>query len=112
MYLFNRVSALPIHIGKSVNLRERLRLHFSGNYCSTNDQRLHIEITHITHITVDETAGKLDALLREAPLLKSPLPLKNHRFPEIAMVFTRVAAINKPPAKVLLQSLATDFKLG
>ena len=109
MYLFNRVNALPIYIGKSVNLRERLRLHFSGSYCSTNDQRLHIEITHIT---VDETAGKLDALLREAPLLKSPLPLKNHRLPEIAMVFTRVAAIDKPPAKVLLQSLATDFKLG
>jgi DNA polymerase-3 subunit epsilon len=76
VYRFYGVNDLPIYIGKSVNLRERIRSHFSGDYRSANDIRLSGEIQRIE---VDETAGELGALLREARLVKELLPLHNFR---------------------------------
>ncbi|MGZ5042934.1 MAG: GIY-YIG nuclease family protein, partial [Usitatibacter sp.] len=76
VYRFYGVNDLPLYIGKSVNLRDRIRSHFSGDYRSANDIRLSGEIQRIE---VDETAGELGALLREARLVKELLPLHNHR---------------------------------
>jgi DNA polymerase-3 subunit epsilon len=76
VYRFYGVNDLPIYIGKSVNLRDRIRSHFSGDYRSANDIRLSGEIQRIE---VDETAGELGALLREARLVKDLLPLHNYR---------------------------------
>jgi DNA polymerase-3 subunit epsilon len=76
VYRFYGVNDLPIYIGKSVNLRERIRSHFSGDHRSANDIRLSGEIQRIE---VDETAGELGALLREARLVKALLPLHNYR---------------------------------
>ena len=134
VYLFYGVNALPIYIGKSVNLRDRVRSHFSSDYRSANDQRLSVEITRIA---VEETAGELGALLREAQLVKSALPLRNHRLRKNRqIVFIRLVDLARPPemvpfaafdpgscagmygpfpakprAKALLQSLAADFAL-
>jgi DNA polymerase-3 subunit epsilon len=76
VYRFYGVNDLPIYIGKSVNLRERIRSHFSSDHVSANDIRLSGEIRRIE---VDETAGELGALLREARLVKELLPLHNYR---------------------------------
>jgi DNA polymerase III subunit epsilon len=76
VYRFYGVNDLPIYIGKSVNLRERIRSHFSGDYYSANDLRISSEIRRIE---VDETAGEMGALLREARLVKELLPLHNYR---------------------------------
>ena len=134
VYLFYGINALPIYVGKSVNLRDRVRSHFSSDYRSANDQRLS---TEITRIEVEETAGELGALLREAQLVKSALPLRNHRLRKNRqIVFLRLADLAAPPemvplaefdpgsttgmygpfpakprAKVLLQSLAADYGL-
>ena len=134
VYLFYGVNALPIYVGKSVNLRDRVRSHFSSDYRSANDQRLS---TEITRIAVEETAGELGALLREAQLVKSALPLRNHRLRKNRqIVFIRLTDLSvpaemvpfvdfdpgnatgmygpfpaKPRAKALLQSLAADFEL-
>ena len=76
VYRFYGVNDLPLYIGKSVNLRERVRSHFSSDYRSANDVRISGEIQRIE---VEETAGELGALLREARLVKELLPLHNHR---------------------------------
>ena len=76
VYRFYGVNDLPIYIGKSVNLRERVRSHFSSDYRSANDVRISGEIQRIE---VEETAGELGALLREARLVKDLLPLHNYR---------------------------------
>src|SRR5438105_82041 len=62
VYRFYGVNELPLYIGKSVNLRDRIRSHFSSDYRSANDVRISSEIQRIE---VDETAGELGALLRE-----------------------------------------------
>lgn len=134
VYLFYGVNQLPLYIGKSVNLRDRVRSHFSSDYRSANDQRLS---TEITRIEVEETAGELGALLREAQLIKSVLPLRNQKLrrnrqlvfirvddlgvPLTLVPFAEFDAANtagiygpfpsKPRAKALLQSLAADFQL-
>jgi DNA polymerase-3 subunit epsilon len=76
VYRFYGLNALPLYVGKSVNLRERVAAHFSSDYRTANDIRLS---TEITRIEFDETAGDLGALLRESQLIKHLLPSYNQR---------------------------------
>jgi DNA polymerase-3 subunit epsilon len=75
VYLFYGLNALPLYIGKSRNLRERVGAHFSSDYRSATDSRLSSEIRRIEF---EETAGEIGALLRESLLVKSMLPAHNH----------------------------------
>jgi DNA polymerase-3 subunit epsilon len=75
VYLFYGLNALPLYIGKSRNLRERVGAHFSSDYRSATDLRLSSEIQRIEF---EETAGEIGALLREAALVKAMLPAHNH----------------------------------
>jgi DNA polymerase-3 subunit epsilon len=74
VYLFYGENPLPLYIGKSINLRDRVAAHFTGDWRSETDLRLSREIRRIEH---EETAGELGALLREAVLVKSLLPAHN-----------------------------------
>jgi len=95
VYRFYGVNDLPIYIGKSKNLRERVRSHFSGDYQSANDMRISSEIRRIE---VEETAGELGALLREARLVKELLPLHNHRLRrKLNACFVRLPDLRSPP---------------
>ena len=69
------MNALPLYIGKSRNLRERVGAHFSSDYRCSTDARLSAEIRRIEF---EETAGEIGALLRESALVKSLLPAHNH----------------------------------
>ncbi len=95
VYRFYGVNELPIYIGKSVNLRERIRSHFSGDHRSANDIRLSGEIRRIE---IDETAGELGALLREARLVKELLPLHNYRLRrKLNACFVRLPDLRSEP---------------
>jgi DNA polymerase-3 subunit epsilon len=95
VYLFYGLNALPLYVGKSINLRERIASHFSSDYRSANDLRLSSEITRIK---LEETAGELGALLRESQLVKSLLPAYNQRLRRRNdMVALHVAAEPGPP---------------
>jgi len=95
VYRFYGVNDLPIYIGKSRNLRERVRSHFSGDYQSANDIRISSEIRRIE---VEETAGELGALLREARLVKELLPLHNHRLRrKLNACFVRLPDLRSAP---------------
>src|SRR6185437_6517057 len=74
VYLFYGENPLPLYIGKSVDLRERVGAHFTGDWRSETDLRLSQEIRRIEH---EETAGELGALLREAVLIKALMPAHN-----------------------------------
>ncbi len=75
VYLFYGLNPLPLYVGKSRNLRERVAAHFSSDYRSATDLRLSAEIRRIEF---EETAGEIGALLREAALVKALLPAHNH----------------------------------
>ena len=74
VYLFYGDNPLPLYVGKSINLRERVGAHFSQDWRSETDLRLSQEIRRIEF---EETAGELGALLRESVLIKSRLPAYN-----------------------------------
>lgn len=74
VYLFYGENALPLYIGKSVDLRQRVAAHFSQDWRREIDMRLSREIRRIEH---ERTAGELGALLRESELVKSRLPAHN-----------------------------------
>ena len=85
IYVFYGINEMPIYIGKSVNLRDRVRSHFSSDHRNSNDVRLSLEVRRIDF---EETAGEFGALLRESQLIKSVKPLRNIRLrKQAAMVF-------------------------
>src|SRR6516164_3726414 len=71
VYLFYGDNPLPLYIGKSIHLRERVASHFAGDWRSETDLRLSQEIRRVEY---EETAGELGALIREAMLIKTRLP--------------------------------------
>ena len=74
VYLFYGDNPLPLYVGKSVNLRDRVGAHFTCDWQCETDLRLLREIRRIEH---EQTAGELGALLREAALVKALMPAHN-----------------------------------
>ena len=98
VYRFYGLNALPLYVGKSINLRERIAAHFSSDYRTANDLRLSAEITRIEF---ERSAGELGALLRESQLVKHLLPAYNQRLRKRAeMVALCVGESPQPPSWV------------
>ena len=76
VYLFYGENELPLYIGKSVNLKERVMSHFSSDHSSTKEMRISQEIKRIEWIG---TAGELGALLLESRLVKERQPIYNRQ---------------------------------
>lgn len=76
VYLFFGENDLPLYIGKSVNIQQRVLSHFSADYRHNKEMSLSQQLRRIDWI---ETAGELGALLTEAQLIKHHLPIHNKR---------------------------------
>lgn len=76
VYLFYGENDLPLYIGKSVNIRQRVLSHFSADHSRGKEMSLSQQLRRIDWI---ETAGELGALLVEAQLIKSRQPIHNRR---------------------------------
>lgn len=74
IYLFYGENPLPLYVGKSVHLRERVGAHFTSDWRQESDLRLSQEIRRIEF---EATAGELGALMREAVTIKRLLPAHN-----------------------------------
>lgn len=74
VYIFYGESEVPLYIGKSINIRDRVLSHFSGDHTSAKEMDISQQIRRIETIT---TAGELGALLKEAELVKELKPLYN-----------------------------------
>jgi DNA polymerase-3 subunit epsilon len=76
VYVFYGESDVVLYVGKSVNLRDRVRSHFTAGHSAGRAMRIAQEIRRIDWI---ETGGELGALLLEARLIKEKLPVHNRR---------------------------------
>lgn len=76
VYLMYGAGPLPLYIGKSVRLRERVLAHFQSDHAAAREMRLAQEVQRIEW---RETAGELGALLLESRLVKQMQPELNRR---------------------------------
>lgn len=76
VYLFYGENDLPLYVGKSKNIRERVLSHFSADVRSARELSLSQQIRRVDWI---ETGGEVGALLREAALVKQLQPTLNRQ---------------------------------
>ena len=76
VYIFYGPKKLPLYIGKSVNIRDRILSHFASDQESTREFNIKQQIQEIETIV---KTGELGALLTEANLIKKMQPLYNRR---------------------------------
>ena len=86
VYVFYDATGMPIYVGKSVDIRERVMSHFCSDYRSGRGMRICQSTARIeTHLTY----GELGALLLESHLIKTLAPLHNR----LSRVRRRLVAI-------------------
>jgi DNA polymerase-3 subunit epsilon len=74
VYLFYGENGIPLYVGKSIHLRQRVMSHFNSDHRLYKDMR----ISHQIHrLEWRETAGEIGALLLEAQLIKDLQPIHN-----------------------------------
>jgi DNA polymerase-3 subunit epsilon len=76
VYIFYGEQKLPLYIGKSKNIKDRIFSHFGAIQESTREMEMYNQIREIEFI---ETPGELGALLLEASLIKDMSPIYNKR---------------------------------
>jgi DNA polymerase-3 subunit epsilon len=77
VYLFYGSNAsIPLYIGKSVSLRQRILSHFQGDYAHAKEFTL---AQQVERIEIIPTAGELSALLLESELIKEKMPVYNRK---------------------------------
>ncbi|MFN2381013.1 MAG: exonuclease domain-containing protein [Guyparkeria sp.] len=76
VYRFFGEQGALLYVGKSVNLRSRVRAHFADDHRNDREMRMAQQTHEIDWI---ETAGEVGALLTEARLVKREQPIFNRR---------------------------------
>lgn len=76
VYLFYGENDLPLYVGKSKDIRQRVLSHFAGDHTSAKEMALSQQLRRIEW---RETAGEIGALLLEAALVKELRPVHNRR---------------------------------
>jgi len=74
VYIFYGEKGIPLYIGKSINIKERVISHFTSDIHSPLEMKITQQIESMETI---ETAGELGALFLESQLIKKRLPLFN-----------------------------------
>lgn len=74
VYLFYGENDLPLYVGKSVRLRQRVLSHFNADHKLYKEMRLSQQLHRVDW---RETAGEIGALLLEAQLVKELQPVHN-----------------------------------
>jgi len=76
VYVFYGEDGSPLYVGKSVNIRNRVLSHFSGDCGSGKEMALYQQVRDIKAI---RTSGELGALLLESHIIKELYPVYNRR---------------------------------
>lgn len=76
VYIFYGENGIPLYVGKSINIRERVLSHFSQDIHSSKEMQISRQVESIEAI---KTAGELGALLKEAYLVKKLQPVYNRK---------------------------------
>jgi excinuclease UvrABC nuclease subunit len=96
VYLLKDRHGQVVYVGKSVNVRQRVRTHLrpSGTARSPAQPRLRRRLPHVADVEAIETRSELEALLLESKLVKRYLPEANsllrdyHEYPFIKLDLT------------------------
>lgn len=76
VYLFYGVEDLPLYVGKSNRLRARVLSHFASDHRAAKDMSISRQVRRVEWV---ECAGEVEALLREAWLVKELQPALNRQ---------------------------------
>ncbi|WP_419420030.1 exonuclease domain-containing protein [Legionella sp. D16C41] len=77
VYIFyGNEKSLPLYIGKSVSIRQRVLSHFQADHSNAKEFTLSQQVKYIETIP---TAGELSALILESTLIKEKMPVYNRR---------------------------------
>lgn len=76
VYIFWGEETLPLYIGKSINVKERVLAHFYSDMESGRERAIKEQVKRIEVI---EAAGDLEAQLTESRLVKELLPVYNRK---------------------------------
>ena len=76
VYIFYGDSEVPLYVGKSINIRERVLSHFASDHLSSKEMNISRQLKHVETLV---TAGELGALLRESYLVKTLQPFYNRQ---------------------------------
>lgn len=85
VYVFYGENELPIYIGKSNRLRQRVLSHFASDHTAPREMKISMQIRRIEHICC---AGEVDALLTESRLIKARMPTLNRQLRRQKDIFT------------------------
>ncbi len=76
VYIFYGESGMPLYVGKSINLKDRVLSHFTHGLEDEKDLLLY---SQTASVETYRTPGELGALLKEAQLIKDLKPLYNRQ---------------------------------
>ncbi len=102
VYLFYGQGEIPLYIGKSVNIRQRVLSHFSQNHLQSIEMKISQQIERIETI---ETAGELGALLKESELIKKLQPLYNRKLRQSQEMIVAKKVVDGDYHKIVLENL-------
>jgi len=105
VYLFYGDDDVPLYVGKSIHLRQRIRAHFSGDHGNAREMRL---ARSVRRVDWRETGGEVGALLLEAHLVKTLRPLHNHMLRQNTELFSW-EMVDGLPAPRLRSDRQVDF---
>jgi DNA polymerase-3 subunit epsilon len=76
VYIFEDDATQPIYVGKSVNIRTRVRSHFANATSIAKEMKMALQSHNITYI---RTETEIEALLLESAKVKELQPIHNRR---------------------------------
>lgn len=76
VYIFEDDSGMPLYVGKSVNIRARVRSHFVNATSVAKEMKMALQSHHVSYI---QTETELEALLLESVKVKELQPLFNRK---------------------------------
>lgn len=107
VYLFYGSEDTPIYIGKSLNIRDRVLSHFSGDHLSSKEMNISRQIKRIDVI---KTAGELGAFLLESKLIKKYLPLYNRQLRFAGKMIALEKGVNKDGYNIILEKTIDEIE--
>ena len=76
VYMFFGKSEIPLYIGKSISIKDRVLSHFLNDTDSSTEMEISQQVERIETV---ETGGELSALILESELIKKMQPLYNRK---------------------------------
>ena len=74
VYIFEDDTGAPLYVGKSINIRTRVRSHFANDTSIAKEMKLSLTTHHISYIQTDT---EIEALLLESAKIKELQPVHN-----------------------------------